>query len=100
MKGTLRDQSIVVLLSEVPCCMQCARDNTHGLELCSRIANGLLVNRESLGEVFVCNLLEAILIGDLTASNKEAQREICGAVDTGIKGRERIVHELVQSRRL
>lgn len=97
-KRAFGNQSVVILLSEIPCRMQGACNDTHCLELCSRVADGLFVNRESLCKVLVCNLLEAILICNLTASDEQSQGEIRRAIDPCVESRERVVHKLVQSR--
>jgi hypothetical protein len=53
--------------------MQRTRDNANRLELCSRIANSLLVDCERLREVLVCDLFEVVLVRDLSAGNEQTQ---------------------------
>ena len=66
------DERVVVLLAKVTCRVQSARNNANSLELRSRIANGLLIDRESLGEIFVRDFLEVVLVCHLAARDKEA----------------------------
>lgn len=75
--------------------MQSARDDAHGLELSSRIADSFLIYGESLREELVCDLLEAGLVGYLAAANEEAETEI-GSTVTGVEGGNGRVHEFVQ----
>jgi hypothetical protein len=85
MQRTLRDQCIVIFLAEIPCRVQCARDDADSLKLRPRITDGLLVYGESLRKVLVCDLFEVVLICNLTAGNEEAKREISRSVDTGVE---------------
>jgi hypothetical protein len=66
------DERVVVLLAKVARCVQPARNNANSLELRSRIADGLLIDRESLGEVFVRDFLKVVLVCDLATRDKEA----------------------------
>ena len=95
MQRRLGDQRVVVLLSETPGPVQCPCDHAHGLELCSAVADGFLVNGKSLGEGFVCHFLEAALIGDLSAGNEQPQAEI-GRPVACVKRRDGRVHEFVE----
>lgn len=75
--------------------MQSAGDDTHGLELSSRIANSFLVYCESLREELVGDLLKAGLIGYLAATDEEAETEVGGTI-AGVKGGNGRMHEFVQ----
>lgn len=70
MQSAFCNQSVIILLSEMPGGMQSTCYYTDCLELRSRIADRFLVDRESLCEILVCNFLKIILIRDLTASNE------------------------------
>lgn len=100
MQRAFRDERVVVLLAEVPCCMQPASNDAYSLKLSSRIADRLLVDRESLGEVFVGDFLEIILICDLAAGDEETEGEVGGPCDAAVKSGEGVVHEFVKRRRL
>ena len=85
MQRRLSDQRVVVLLAKAPRHLQGAGDGADGLELCSRIADAVLVDGERLGEEFVGEFFEAALVGDLAARDKEAEAEFGGGgVDAGV----------------
>jgi hypothetical protein len=52
--------------------MQRPGDYADGLELCSGVADGLLVDGEGLREKLVRNLFESRLVSRLTAGNEKA----------------------------
>lgn len=99
MQRSLRDQRVVILLPEPSGTVQSTRDDAHGLELSSGIADSFLVDSKSLREELVRDLLKAGLIGYLAAADKEAETEIGGPV-AGVEGGNGRVHEFVQGRGL
>lgn len=90
------DECIVVFLTEVPCCVQSTSDDAYSLELCSRVADRLLVDCESLSEVLVRDLLEIVLICNLSAGDEETERKVGGTCDAAVEGGKGVVHELVK----
>lgn len=67
MQGCLCDKGIVVFPSKSPRAMKRASNDTHSLELCSGVADGVLVYGESLCEELVTKLFKANLVGYLGA---------------------------------
>lgn len=76
MQGSFRNKGVVVLLPKASGTVQCPSDDAYGLELGSRVADGFLVDGESLCKEFVSNLFESGLISYLSACDKEAKAEI------------------------
>lgn len=68
------DECVVVLLAKISCCVQRTGNDTYSLELSSRVADGLFVDCEGLREVLVSDFLEVVLVGNLSAGNKETKR--------------------------
>ena len=95
MQRCLRDQRVVILLSETPGTMQRPCNHAHGLELCSAVTDGFLVDGESLREGFICHFLKPTLIGDLSAGDEQPQAEI-GRPVACIECRDGRVHEFVE----
>lgn len=101
MQRGLGDERVVVLLRETPRAMQGTRDNAHGLELSTRIADCIFVDRERLGKEFVAILFKARLVGDLAAHYKQAQRQVgARSVRALVEIADALVHEPVKCRRL
>lgn len=72
MQRALGDEGIVVLLAEVARLVEGAGNDADSLELGAGVANRLLVDGESLRKKLVADLLEAVLVGDLTTCNELA----------------------------
>lgn len=73
MQRSLRDQSIVILLSKASCSLKGTSQNTYSLELRSRVADRIFIDRECLGEELVAEFFKAGLIRDLAAGDEETE---------------------------
>lgn len=98
-KSTLGDEGVVVVSAEVSSSVKTSSNDADSLELCTTVANCLLVYSEGLREEFVSNFFVARLISDLAACNKEPEREVC-CTAAGVQRAEEGVCELVKRRRL
>lgn len=94
---SLGDEGIVVLLGKSPGAMECARDNTYGLELGTRIANRVLVDGECLSEELIAVLFECCLICYFATHHKQPQSEVrAPGVYTLVEIVDALVHESVK----
>jgi len=73
MQRSLGDECVIILLRETSCPMQGTCNDTHGLELSTRVADGIFVNCKCLSKELVAELLETGLVGYFTAHNEQAQ---------------------------
>jgi hypothetical protein len=63
----------------------------------SAVTNAIFVNGEGLDEELVSNFLEATLVGDLPAGDKQPKAELCSRwIDAGIELNECLVEETVE----
>ena len=84
----LGDKSVVILAAELlTTAGQRATDDTNGLELASRIADGLFVSREGGCKEFVGNVFIIALSSDLSGGNEKSKHQVWHARsrDSGVK---------------
>lgn len=97
MQSSLGNECVVILFGETPCPMQGTCNDTYGLELSTRVANGVFVNRKCLSKELIAELFKTSLIGHFTAHNEQAQRQVGGAgIYTLVEVVDTLMHEPVE----
>jgi hypothetical protein len=78
--------------------LQSTGHNTDSLELSTRVADGVLINGESLSEELVADLLEACLVGNFTTHHEQPERQVCTArVHPLVEIVDTLVHESIEN---
>jgi hypothetical protein len=78
--------------------LQSTGHNTDSLELGTRVADGVLINGESLSEELVADLLKACLVGNFTTHHKQPESQVCTAwVNPLVEVVNTLVHESIEN---
>ena len=75
-QSCLGDKSVVVLLGEATSSVQSTGNDADCLELCTRIADGIFIDRECLRKKLIADLFETGLVCNFTTHHKQAKRQI------------------------
>lgn len=101
MQSGLGNEGIIVLLGEPAGAVEGSRNDADGLELSTRVTDGVLVNGKGLCKEFVTELFEARLVRHFSAHHKQTQGQISTTrVHTLVEVVDTLVHEPVKGGRL